>query len=381
MRVLMLNYEFPPLGGGGGHASRCLLERYAQIPDLEVRLVTSGPEPGVSTERLSERIIVTRLGVHKRDPHLWTRREAIEWIARARTQCRRLAKNPDYRVVHAWSGFPTGWLCRLVPMARPYVVSLRGSDVPGRNPRFVLEYALLAPLVLRPIWRNAAALVACSQGLRRRALAFEPSLHVDVIPNGVDLGQFRPPETSGRPTNGGPLTLLTVGRLAAAKRLHLILGAVERLRAAGCRVSLTVVGDGPLNDRVREEARCRRLDEAVTFCGWIPSQRMPELYRRHDLYVSASAQEGMSNAMLEAMASGLPIVTTRCEGTDELVADNGVVVERAEAEDLACVIGELGADRSRLTAMARAARRRAEGFTWDAVAQQYLALYERIACR
>jgi glycosyltransferase involved in cell wall biosynthesis len=112
--------------------------------------------------------------------------------------------------------------------------------------------------------------------------------------------------------------------------------------------------------------------------GRCDANRMPEIYRRHDLYISASAQEGMSNAMLEAMASGLPIVTTRCEGVDELIADNGLVVDEASPEALVRAIAGFVGDRPRLQSMSAAARKRAERFTWRSVAERYLDLYERI---
>ncbi len=60
--------------------------------------------------------------------------------------------------------------------------------------------------------------------------------------------------------------------------------------------------------------------------GRVGTDKMPDVYRQNNIFVSASMQEGMSNAMLEAMASGLPIITTRCEGVDELISDNGIVV-------------------------------------------------------
>jgi glycosyltransferase involved in cell wall biosynthesis len=105
---------------------------------------------------------------------------------------------------------------------------------------------------------------------------------------------------------------------------------------------------------------------------------MPDVYRQKDIFVSASMQEGMSNAMLEAMASGLPIITTRCEGVDELITDNGIVVEDTDAAALAEAINNLAENKQRYNAMCAAARHRAETFGWDRVAEGYMKLYHRV---
>jgi glycosyltransferase involved in cell wall biosynthesis len=96
------------------------------------------------------------------------------------------------------------------------------------------------------------------------------------------------------------------------------------------------------------------------------------------MFVSASMQEGMSNAMLEAMASGLPIITTRCEGVEELISDNGVVVGADSAESLAEAVIKLAGNQQQYKAMCAAARHRAENFGWDRVADSYIKLYQRV---
>ena len=121
---------------------------------------------------------------------------------------------------------------------------------------------------------------------------------------------------------------------------------------------MTVVGGGALEAELRQSLDEKNLRDDVTLLGRRGGDQMPEIYRQHDVYVSASMQEGMSNAMLEAMASGLPIVTTRCEGVDELIADNGVVVDDPRPEALAAAVRKLAEDRAVLKAMSVAARRK-----------------------
>ncbi len=382
MKVLMLNYEFPPIGGGGGQAHRSLLTPYAGRKDLTVDVLTSTAGNGLVVEPFAERITIHKVGIRKQDLHLWRRGEVIEWLVKAKPHYRRLLREGGYDLVHAFFGFPTGWLCYRTAARLPYVISLRGSDVPGCNTRLALEYRILGPLAFKPIWKRAARLVACSDGLKDRALRFLPTVEIDVIPNGVDLARFAPGRTQptgDEPYAGSkPLRLLTVGRLSLTKRLPLLIEMMQLLRADEVNVTLTVVGGGALEAELRHSLGEKNLRDTVTILGRRDSGQVPDLYREHDVFVSASAQEGMSNAMLEAMASGLPIVTTRCEGVHELIADNGIVVDEPQPAELAEAVRRLRDNPEKRRKMAVAARRHAERFGWDRVAQAYLQLYEEL---
>jgi glycosyltransferase involved in cell wall biosynthesis len=375
MKILMLNYEFPPIGGGGGQAHLALLHQYAGSGDLEVDVLTSAPRPGLTVERLADNIMIHRVGIRKKDLHVWRRSEVIAWLFKAGSFYRGLIRQDKYDLVHAFFGFPTGWLCYRTARRLPYIISLRGSDVPGANARLKLDYMILGPLVFKPIWQKASALVACSEGLKARAMQFLPSAQIEVIPNGVDLQRFHPVEVE---RDSDTLKLLTVGRLSATKRVPLLIEAVELLHQQGYRVELTIVGGGALESELRQLLDQKGSRGAVTLLGRRDGSQMPGLYRQHDVFVSASMQEGMSNAMLEAMASGLPIVTTRCEGVDELIADNGVIVDGSDPADLAKGIGTLAADREARRAMSTAAIRQAKKFTWHSVAERYIELYKQI---
>jgi glycosyltransferase involved in cell wall biosynthesis len=374
MKILMLNYEFPPIGGGAANAHLCLLRQYADYPDLRVHVLTSAPKPGAVTEKLSENITIYKVGLHKKELHFWRRVEVVEWLVKAGFRYRRLLRENDYDLVHAFFGFPTGWLCYRSADKLPYIISLRGSDVPGLHARLAIDYKILSP-VFRAVWKKAAALVACSRGLRDRALRFLPSVSIDVIPNGVELGRFYPAQTDGKPD---VLRLLTVGRLSVTKRVGMLVDAVEILHKEGYRLHFTIVGGGALGPQLHEIVLTKNLGNVVEITGRTDPEDMPQVYRQNDILISASMQEGMSNAMLEAMASGLPIITTRCEGLEELIADNGVVVEQANAEAIAGAIKKLADDRPLCKQMALAARKQAELFPWSRTAERYLALYERL---
>ena len=374
MKILMLNYEFPPIGGGAAKAHLCLLRQYANCRDLKVDVLTSAPKPGTVTEKFSENITIYKVGIHKKELHFWRKAEVIEWLIRAKFHYRRLLRENNYDLVHAFFGFPTGWLCYRSAKKLPYIISLRGSDVPGKHARLKLDYKILGP-VFGAIWEKAADLVAPSQGLKDRALRFLPSVSIDVVPNGVELDRFCPAQSKERTDT---LKLLTVGRLSVTKRVPMLIDAIDILRKDGLKVCFTIAGGGQMQQQLREIILQRGLSDVIEMAGRISPENMPRIYRQNDILISASMQEGMSNAMLEAMASGLPIITTRCEGVEELIDDNGLVVEPANAEEIAKAVRKLADNRQLHKQMSITARNRAEQFSWSNVAKQYIQIYRTI---
>ncbi|MFC1851264.1 glycosyltransferase [candidate division CSSED10-310 bacterium] len=376
LRILMVNFEFPPLGGGGGYAHRSLLHRFARRDSLVVDVLTSGINRGLAKEQIADNVTIYRVGIHKKNLHRWRKIEVLEWLFKGERHYRRLIKEQQYDLVHAFFGFPSGWFCYRRADFEPYIISLRGSDVPGRNIRFRWDYRILAPL-FQAIWHRASAVVALSEGLRTLGKKFTPDLPIEVIPNGVDHSTFRPRATLLR-HNSGPMRLLTVGRLSETKRVELLVEAMEVLSQSDFPARLTIVGEGHLFNKIARDVQERSLTAVIHMTGRIENARMPQIYREHELFVSATYQEGMSNAMLEAMASGLPIVTTRWRGGEALIRDNGLLVEPASPSTMAEAIRSILTDTAAYERMSAAARETAKLYTWDNVAEEYIRLYETI---
>jgi glycosyltransferase involved in cell wall biosynthesis len=374
MKILMANYEFPPIGGGAGKANLCLLKQYADRDELVIDVLTSAPKPGFTTEKFADNITIYKVGLHKKNLHFWRKCEVVEWLFKARVHYRRLVKTNDYDLAHAFFGFPTAYLCLRSARKLPYIISLRGSDVPGYNMRLQVDYKLLSPL-FRRIWTSAAQVVANSSGLAGLAKKFMPDLNIDVIPNGIDTETFCPAPAR---SIARPVKVLTVCRLISRKRIDLLIESVARTKALGIDIELNIAGEGNLTAELKKLTAKAGVGDRVTFLGRVPVEKMPRLYRNNDILIMSSDHEGMSNAMLEAMASGLPIVTTRCEGVDELIADNGIVVEQPDPDQMARAIKFVADDPVRYEKMCDASVSRAKQFTWARVADQYLNCYRNI---
>src|SRR3989344_4881417 len=133
-RVLVLNYEFPPLGGGAGNATYYLLKEFAKYPDLEIDLVTSSVDT-FRVEKFAGNITIHFLNIGKRgNLHYQTNQKLLMYSWKSYWYSKKLMEEKEYDLCHAFFGIPCGYVAMMLRL--PYIVSLRGSDVPFYNKRF-----------------------------------------------------------------------------------------------------------------------------------------------------------------------------------------------------------------------------------------------------
>ena len=226
---------------------------------------------------------------------------------------RSLARRGRPQVIYAHYLVPTG----LVALAggAPFVITAHGSDVAN-----VGTIPLVGPLTRRVIGRARA--VICVSAYLAERLPSQPR-RLEVIDCGVDTELFTP---APREPGEGP-RFLTVGSLIERKNVGRLIEAFAQLGEG----SLTIVGSGPLEADLRASA-----PPGVTFLGRVPPQRIPELYREHDVYCQTSLVEAQGQALLEALATARPVVATRVGGPPEYVSDGaGVLVDPLDVDDIA----------------------------------------------
>ncbi len=193
---------------------------------------------------------------------------------------------------------------------------------------------------------------------------------IRVIPNGVDVDALGPAADDGRFEQP---TLLYLGRLRRYKRVDLPLEALARVRAGGLDARLVIAGKGPHRGALERRVRRMGLEGAVEFRGFVEEEEKAELLRRSWVHVLTSPKEGWGIANLEAAACGTPTVASDSPGLRDSVVDGetGFLVPHGDVEVLGERIGRLLSDGALRTRMADAARRFAEGFTWDVAADDF----------
>jgi len=373
--ILMLSYEFPPLGGGTGNACHHVLTELRHDSGVDVDLVTAGAGPPFASDASwGDSIRIHRLPVVKKSVHFWTPSELARWTRLAHRCARGLAAERRFDLCHCWSGWPSGLIGYSLRRRLPYVVALRGSDVPGYNPRLRILDPLVFRHLSRRVWREASAVTAVSEHLKALARRTESEVAIDVIGNGVDTSYFTPGAARRE------FTILFVGRLVERKGLIYLLRAFRALceRDHGCR--LVIAGDGPDRRRLQEFCSQARIGDRVSFLGVVPTSDLRAVYRDASVFVMPAIQEGMSNAVLEAMASGLPVVMTATGGSDA-IRGNGTIVESRDEGSLRLALARYLENPDLARTEGETSRRLAAGMTWERVAAAYRELYERVLRR
>ena len=287
----MINYEFPPLGGGTGMACAALLEEFRQSQNLHVELITSSSNRQVQCLSHSDRINIHYLPTPKQDRHYWRMSELFGWTMQALGYASALTRAQRFDLCHCWGGWPSGIVGLRLSRRQPYIVSLRGSDVPGYNKRL----RVLDPLVMRHlsrcIWSRAARVVAVSRNLRALAVQTQPTADIDVIPNGVDVNRFRPAAP-------GVPGLLFVGRLIERKNTHILVEAFSRLAGHYPDLTLTIAGDGPERPRLEGLVRRHGIGERVRFRGHLSGDALAGAYEESSILILPADTDAMPNVVL-----------------------------------------------------------------------------------
>ncbi len=248
---------------------------------------------------------------------------------------------------------------------RPLVVTVHGNaDVYELPPA-------MAP-VTRAVLRRADVVVSVSQDLGGYLQQVMGVPSVRVIPNGIDVDEFRP----GTGSRHG-LALFSISRLVPRKNIHVLIAAVEQLVKEGAGLSLVIAGTGPERERI--EALAKRSGGVVRFVGFIDEAEKRRILSESDLFVQLSIREGLSIATLEALASGVPCVVSDIPGVREPITPGQTGWYVRDPEDVQSVVATLRdvvANQSRLEEMRLACRAVAvERYSFRRMCESYWDVY------
>jgi len=381
MKILLLNYEFPPIGGGGGKATYNLAKELTLLGH-RVDVLTARMK-GQPYREKKDGFTVFRVMSWRKSIHDCGFRGAFTFLFFAVFRFQQLTRKNRYDVIHYFFGLPTGFLSLLPgPHGKiPYLISLRGSDVPGYdryNKNLQRAHWLLLPLT-RKIWKDAKQIVAVTTSLKKKALQTDPLRKITVIPNGVDPVFFKIPRPENKAGNG--LKLISVARLIERKGVQDILTALAEL--SDPEISLLVVGTGNVERQLEKLCKDLFLNGSVTFYGFCLPQKLPELLVENDVFILPSLAEAFGNVFAEAMACGLPIIGSDIGGIPDLVGKkNGILVAPGDVDQIKGAILKIKESNHLRAQMSRANREKMmKQYNWKSIAKRHIEVYQTNADR
>lgn len=369
-RVLMvIEGPYPPERGGGAEAQVRTLTRAMHQRGIQVAVVAPLTDHGPRTELSHvDGVPVFRL----RYPQLRFIGGPALWLALARFLYRH---RDDFDVWHVHVARQWGVICAwLGPwLGKRVVIKVSGS--------WDLDRGALAPdsgwrgKLVRRVLMRADAWQAISQRIAATLLSRGvPQARIAAIPNAVDSARFLPP---ARPSIH-PTRFLFIGRLVREKGLPTLLAAFADIAPRHPDATLTIVGTGSQRANLEADVRALGIAERVTFTGHRTD--IGDLLAQATIGVLPSRMEGLSNTLLECMASGLPMVASRISGNEDFVrpGENGWLFEVGDRNGLAaCLLAAASLDPGQWRAMGESARAtvvRQAGL--DGVLNKLVALYD-----
>jgi glycosyltransferase involved in cell wall biosynthesis len=367
MNILVLNYEFPPLGGGASQVSYEIAKQYIQ-KGHQVDVVTMGFGDLPDFE-VTSGIRVFRVKSLRKKKETCETHEMVSYVISAINFIRKNIDVKKYDICHCHFLIPTGLVALYLKnrFDLDFLVTIHGSDIPGFNPdRFKLEHFFTKPL-LRRVSQKAKVIVSPSiylKDLASQNIGIENIIH---IPNGIDLDEFKLDHDKPKEQ-----IILSTGRLLERKGFQTLIRAVKNV-SLPCEVH--IVGDGPYRSQL--EALAVSSETKIHFDGWVEkgSQTLLDLYERAAIYVLVSARENASIALLEGMAAKCVMITTNVSGCPETIGDSGFLIDYDDDSTLQEILIDICHDPKKLQEYShKSYQRLVENFLWEKSVDKYLSL-------
>ncbi len=368
MRILMLNYEYPPLGGGASPVTKSLAEELVKLGN-SVDVVTMGFK-GLKQKEEINGVTVYRVPSIRKQLGVCQTHEMLSYCYSAYRFLPELLNQNKYDICHTHFIIPTGVVSYLNKSKIPYIITSHGSDVPNYNPdRFGMQHKLLKP-IWKEIAKNAECIISPTQFLRDLILEnFGEENHcnaIEVIPNGINPENFTPKKKEKK--------ILVVTRLFERKGVQYVIDAMKGIND----YRLVICGDGPYKQNLVERIK-RSGSDNIEMLGYVSNERLKHEYETSSIFIFSSSAENFPVVLLEAMASGCAIITTNVTGCPEVVGDAAILIEPKSSESIKNALIELINDNELIIKLGLNARKRARNnFYWEKIALSYSKVYENV---
>jgi glycosyltransferase involved in cell wall biosynthesis len=365
MKILMLNYEYPPLGGGAAPVTKSLSEELVR-QGHEVDVVTMGYKELPKQEYLNG-VQIYRVPSIRKKLEMCTFHEMLSYCISAGRLLPKLLKENNYDINHTHFIIPTGAVSSHYHKKIPYIVTTHGSDVPGHNPdRFQFQHILFKPFSTI-VLNRARYVTSPSNYLKGEIIRNYGERKIAVIPNGIFVDTYIPQRKERK--------ILTVSRLFEMKGIQFVIEAMKDIEG----FEYVICGDGPYRPQLEDLVERMHLEHKVKFRGHLKPEQLKQEYGSAAIFVLPSTSESFGLVLIEAMSAECAVITSNKTGCAEVVDDAALLVPPKDSEAIKNQLLTLINDPKRCRELGTQGRRRVEQqFSWSSVTKKYSDLYENI---
>ncbi len=379
LKILIINYEFPPLGGGGGVATLDLAVEW--VKSARVDVITSWFTGLPYYEE------VNNIHVHRVPIFFRKSRDAASFISmlsylpfgffKGIALCRKYKYdviNTHFAVPSGPLGYVLGKLFRI-----PNVLSLHGADIYDPSRKMSPHRHWFFKRAVRFILNRADRIVAQSSNTRDNTVNyFNPNKEVKIIPLA-----FHPPVIAGATRRdlglgGQDFILITIGRLIKRKAIDVMIEAIGKIKEK--KIKLLIAGDGPEKEYLSSIVERLGLQQRVIFLGYVTDDDKYRYISKSDIFISTSLHEGFGIVFMEAMFCGLPIVCSNYGGQVDFLkqGENALMVNVGDVDACAASILRFYLDKRLYARCSKNNVKRVTDFYAEAIANQYINTFREV---
>lgn len=379
MNILLINYEFPPLGGGGGVACLMLAREWVRMGH-HVDYLTSH-YGDFKINEVVDGINIIRVPVFgRKDLNHATLLSLISFPVTSLLKGYGLCRRSKYDIINVHFVVPSGvsgiLLSQLFRI--PLVMSLHGGDIYDPTKKLSPHRNGLLQRIVKRLLDNSDNVIAQSTNTRENTMKLYKFYgNVDIVPLGFIPPDFPPASRRSLGFSEDDIVLISVGRVVKRKGYGIALEALRRLTSIPSWKYM-IIGDGPERPNLERLAKEYGIEDRVHFTGYVEEELKFQYFSVSDMYLLSSFHEGFGICLQEAMFSGLPIVSTDNGGQMDFLrnGDNALIVPTGDYRKMAEGLTILMKDLTLRTAMGRRNRELIRQFSIDHIAERYVSIFQ-----